>query len=48
MMSFSSLHFVVTLVNSLEHQPFEKLGEAPCQMSVKKCVTEDVSHIIFW
>ena len=36
------------LFNSLAHQPFEKLGQAPCEMSVKNCVTGDVSHIIFW
>ena len=34
--------------NSLVHQPFEKFGEVPCETSVKKCVTVDVSHIIFW
>ena len=34
-------------INSLEHQPFEKLGEVPCETSVKKCVTVDASHIIF-
>ena len=33
--------------NSLAHQPFEKLGEVPCETSVKKCITGDVSHIIF-
>ena len=27
---------------------FEKLGEVPYETSVKKCVTVDVSHIIFW
>ena len=27
---------------------FEKLGEVPYETSVKKCVTEDVSHMIFW
>ena len=36
------------IINSLVHQPFEKLGEVPCETSVKKCVTGDVSHIIFW
>ena len=37
-----------TLIKSLAHQPFEKLGEVPYETSVKKCVTVDVSHIIFW
>ena len=36
------------VINSLAHQPFEKLGEVPCETSIKKCVTVDVSHIIFW
>ena len=35
------------LANSLVHQPFEYLGEVPCEMSVEKCVILDVSHIIF-
>ena len=35
-------------MNSLVPQPFEKLGEEPREASVKKCVTVDVSHIIFW
>ena len=35
------------VVNSLTHQPFEKLGEVHCETSVKKCVTGDVSHITF-
>ena len=35
-------------VTSLAHQPFEKLGEVPYETSVKKCVTVDVSLIIFW
>ena len=33
---------------TLAHQPFEKLGEVPYETSVEKCVTVDVSHIIFW
>ena len=35
-------------VNSLAHQPFEKLGQIPCETSIEKCVTGVVSHIIFW
>ena len=36
------------VLNSLAHQPIDKLGEVPCEASVQKCVTGDVSHIIFW
>ena len=35
-------------LNSLVPQPFEKLGEVPYETSINKCVTVDVSHIIFW
>ena len=35
-------------INSLIHQSLEKLGEVPSEMSVKKCVTVHISHIIFW
>ena len=39
---------ICRVFNSLMHQPFEKLEEVPCEESVKKCVTGDVSHVIFW
>ena len=39
----SELPAILTLV----HQLFEKLWEVPCEMSVEKCATVDVSHIIF-
>ena len=34
-------------INSLVHQPLEKLGEVPKEMSVKNCATVDISHIAF-
>ena len=33
-------------INSLAHQPFEKLGQIPCETSVKKCVTGRKPHHI--
>ena len=35
------------IINSLACQTSEKLRKVPSEMSVKKCVAMDVSHIVF-
>ena len=35
-------------IDSRSHQPLEKLEAVTSEMSVKKCVAVDISHIMFW